>query len=71
MNIIDNNNKNQVLPITDHKRSRSITKSFEDNITNIKIQTSTANRLKRKPLITNSEGIDELDRMKKISKEKY
>ncbi len=70
MNIIDNNNKNQVLPITDHKRSRSITKSFEDNITNIKIQTSTANRLKRKALLTNSEGIDELDRMKKISKEK-
>jgi hypothetical protein len=54
MNTIDNNNKNQVITTNDHKRHRSITKSFEDNT---KIQTSTTNRMKKKILLTNSEGM--------------
>jgi len=61
MNIIDNNNKNQLMAMNDHKRNRSITKAFEDNI---KIQTSTTNRIKRKALLTNSEGMYVFDRTK-------
>jgi hypothetical protein len=63
MNIIDNNNKNQLMAMNDHKRNRSITKAFEDNI---KIQNSTTNRIKRKPLLTNSEGMYAFDRTKTI-----
>lgn len=51
-------NENQLMLSNDHKRYRSITKSFEDNT---KIPTSPTNRIKRKTLLTNSEGMSEYE----------
>ncbi|CAF2644676.1 unnamed protein product [Rotaria sp. Silwood2] len=45
----------KIMTTINHKRRRSITKSIEDNTTNIDIQTSTTNRIKRKTSLFNSD----------------